>query len=76
MPDGHTYRVRASNSRDLRPAIYDLARDKGWPVKELRRDVRTLETVFNELATAPIEEAVEAEHDNGGSTTAAGGEKT
>lgn len=54
--DGFAYRVRASDSAgrksiDLRPAIYDLARDKGWPLKELRRDIRTLEAVFNELAT-------------------------
>lgn len=59
-PDGHTYRVRATDGSaglakgplDLRPAIYALARDKGWPVKELRRDVLTLEAVFNELVTA------------------------
>ncbi len=51
-PDGPTYRVRVSDGQDLRPAIYALARDQGWPLKELRRDVRTLETVFNELVTA------------------------
>ena len=33
------------------PAVYDLARHSGWPVRELRRDARTLETVFNQLAT-------------------------
>jgi ABC-2 type transport system ATP-binding protein len=37
---------------DLCPAIYRLAQVENWPVRELRRDVRTLETVFNELATA------------------------
>jgi len=52
IPDGHEFRVRGSNGVDLRPAIYDLAREKQWPLRELRRDVRTLETVFNELATA------------------------
>jgi ABC-2 type transport system ATP-binding protein len=51
-PDGHTYRVRATDSQDLRPAIFALARDKGWALKELRRDVRTLETVFNDLVAA------------------------
>lgn len=51
-PDGPTYRVRVSDGQDLRPAIYALARDQGWLLKELRRDVRTLETVFNELVTA------------------------
>jgi ABC-2 type transport system ATP-binding protein len=60
-PDGAGYRVKASEragSRpsdagpvDLRPAIYRLTREKGWLLKELRRDVRTLEAVFNELAT-------------------------
>jgi ABC-2 type transport system ATP-binding protein len=51
-PDGHEFRIRGSDGVDLRPAIYELARDKNWPLRELRRDVRTLETVFNELATA------------------------
>jgi ABC-2 type transport system ATP-binding protein len=48
-----TYRVRGKGDKaDLCPAIYDLARQQGWSLRELRRDVRTLETVFNELATA------------------------
>jgi gliding motility-associated transport system ATP-binding protein len=54
--DGVAYRVQAANGgsrkpADLRPAVYDLARDRGWPLRELRRDVRTLEAVFNELTT-------------------------
>jgi ABC-2 type transport system ATP-binding protein len=49
--DGSIYRVRGRGATDLRPAIYDLARERAWPLQELRRDVRTLETVFNELAT-------------------------
>jgi ABC-2 type transport system ATP-binding protein len=58
---GTGYRIRAaagsaagsegSPALDLRPAIYDLARRKEWPLTELRRDVRTLEAVFNDLAT-------------------------
>jgi ABC-2 type transport system ATP-binding protein len=54
-PDGHpAYRVlgREAQGADLCPAIYDLAREEGWSLRELRPDVRTLETVFNELATA------------------------
>jgi ABC-2 type transport system ATP-binding protein len=51
-PDGPGYRIQAAGKDDLRPAVYGLARDRAWPVKELRRDVRTLEAVFNELATA------------------------
>jgi ABC-2 type transport system ATP-binding protein len=52
-PDGQGYRVHGANGRDLRPDLYQLAREKNWPLRELRRDARTLETVFNELATAP-----------------------
>jgi ABC-2 type transport system ATP-binding protein len=54
-PDGYpAYRVlgQSGGGADLCPAIYNLAREEVWPVRELRRDVRTLETVFNELATA------------------------
>jgi ABC-2 type transport system ATP-binding protein len=46
------YRVLGAPQADLTPAVYALARDNGWPVRELRRDVRTLETVFNQLASS------------------------
>ena len=52
--DGHSaFRVLGGpdGSTDLCPAIYDLARANGWALRELRPDVRTLEAVFNELAT-------------------------
>jgi ABC-2 type transport system ATP-binding protein len=49
------YRILSQRDKtdgaDLCPAIYDLARQEGWALRELRPDVRTLETVFNELAT-------------------------
>jgi ABC-2 type transport system ATP-binding protein len=48
--DGTAYRVHGPEGKDLRPAIYDLARERAWPLQELRRDVRTLEAVFNEMA--------------------------
>jgi ABC-2 type transport system ATP-binding protein len=48
-----TYRVLGRDGdTDLCPTVYDLARREGWPVRELRQDVRTLESVFNELATS------------------------
>jgi gliding motility-associated transport system ATP-binding protein len=50
-PDGIEYRVRGTEGADLRAAIYELARLKSWPLRELRRDARTLEMIFNELAT-------------------------
>lgn len=55
-PDGFpTFRLLGDSSvagGDLCPMVYRLARERNWPLRELRRDVRTLETVFNELATA------------------------
>ncbi len=50
--DGYpAFRVLGDEKIDLCPAIYDLARRQDWPLRELRRDVRTLESVFNQLAT-------------------------
>jgi ABC-2 type transport system ATP-binding protein len=49
---GQKYRLRGAGGADLRPAIYGLVRAEDWPLRELYRDVRTLEVVFNELATA------------------------
>ena len=55
--DGYpAYRVIGKASADLCPTIYDLARQNTWPLRELRRDVRTLEAVFNQLATTEAEE--------------------
>jgi ABC-2 type transport system ATP-binding protein len=59
--EGLAFRVRpagdaATAQVDLRPAVYGLARENGWLLKELRRDVRTLEAVFNELATSAGED--------------------
>jgi ABC-2 type transport system ATP-binding protein len=47
------YRVlgKAGAADGLCPAIYNLARQRDWPLRELRHDARTLEAVFNELAT-------------------------
>jgi ABC-2 type transport system ATP-binding protein len=47
-----SYRVYGKQGTDLCPMLYDAARQNSWPLRELRRDARTLESVFNELATA------------------------
>lgn len=44
--DAHT-----SKGDDLCPALYAVAKERNWPLRELRRDVQTLETIFNRLAT-------------------------
>ena len=48
--------VRGTEGSDLCPAIFELAKREDWPVRELRSETRTLETVFNELAreAAPV----------------------
>jgi ABC-2 type transport system ATP-binding protein len=52
---GHPgYRVRGRKAADFCPAIYQLAQEHRWPVRELRQDSKTLESVFNELATAEV----------------------
>jgi len=55
---GNEYRVQAAaqdgDVLDLRPIIYQVARDRGWPLCELRREVRTLETVFGELTQGEL----------------------
>jgi hypothetical protein len=58
--DGGTeYQVLAQEvdgqAPDLRPLIYQIAREHGWPLCELRREVRTLETVFAELTQGELE---------------------
>lgn len=42
---------QANCRADLCPLIYDLARHEEWPLRELRTETRSLEAVFNELAT-------------------------
>jgi len=62
VADGHEYRIRgAKDGTDLRAAVYDLVRERGWALRELRRDVRTLETVFNELAIAAEDDVMPLE---------------
>ena len=51
ISDGREYRVRGDGQTDLRTMIYSLVKQRNWPLRELRREVRTLETVFNELVT-------------------------
>lgn len=47
---GLSYRVYGVPNADLCPALYAAATQNGWPLRELREDRRTLESVFNELA--------------------------
>jgi ABC-2 type transport system ATP-binding protein len=44
------FRIYGQKNTQINPEVYRLASKNDWPLRELRRDVRTLETVFNELA--------------------------
>lgn len=51
VSDGHAcFRIRGKATADLCPAIYQIASKQGWPLRELRRDIQTLETIFNQVA--------------------------
>jgi ABC-2 type transport system ATP-binding protein len=51
--DGYpAYRILGAQQADLCPSIYDLARNRAWPLRELRRDAKTLESVFNNLVAS------------------------
>ena len=41
---------------DLRPAIYDAAREHGWRLRELRRGRRSLEDIFVQVTRTEREE--------------------
>jgi hypothetical protein len=56
-----TYHVQGTAAADLPPAIYRIAAAHDWPLRELRQDVQTLETIFNELALARPEVTEEEE---------------
>ncbi len=50
--NGHIhYRISGKDNADLCPAIYQLANQHQWPLRELRSDRQTLESVFSKLAT-------------------------
>ena len=53
----HTFRLALANDADVGEAVYEAARERGWPLRELRRDDKTLEQVFRELTESAREVA-------------------
>ena len=45
-----TFRLLGTTNQDLCPRIYQLCREQDWLLYELRKDVRTLEAIFKDLA--------------------------
>jgi ABC-2 type transport system ATP-binding protein len=46
------YALRVESQTDIRESVLDLATSKGWRIRELHRQLPTLEDVFVELAAA------------------------
>lgn len=44
--------IQGQPDSDITPRIFQLSVENNWPVRELRKDIHTLESVFNELAIA------------------------
>jgi ABC-2 type transport system ATP-binding protein len=53
----HTYRLHLSGADDVGEAVYEAVRERGWTLRELRRDDKTLEQVFREVTGAATEVA-------------------
>jgi ABC-2 type transport system ATP-binding protein len=54
--DGRTaLTVMADGSKDIRPAIFGLAREKNWTLYELHQETGSLEDLFRQLTAEPKE---------------------
>jgi ABC-2 type transport system ATP-binding protein len=54
---GETLRLHLGENREIGEEVFDLVRSRGWRLRELRRDDKTLEQVFRELTEASGEVA-------------------
>ncbi|HXE42065.1 MAG TPA: hypothetical protein VN516_03485, partial [Candidatus Baltobacteraceae bacterium] len=54
----HRCTLTPRNEMDLRPAVFALARDRGWTVRELTRNRHSLEDIYVQI-TQPHEEESE-----------------
>lgn len=56
--DGEFFRcaLRPSNGADLRPMVFEEARQRGWKMRELTRSRRSLEDIFVQVVRADREE--------------------
>jgi ABC-2 type transport system ATP-binding protein len=53
----HTYRLELAEDGEVGEAVSEIVRSQGWPLRELRRDDKSLEQVFRELTETVQEEA-------------------
>jgi ABC-2 type transport system ATP-binding protein len=51
--DGYpAFRIAGDDQTEISAKVFQLASTNNWPLRELKYETRTLETVFNELAVA------------------------
>ena len=53
----HTYRLELAEDGEVGEAVSEIVRSQGWPLRELKRDDKSLEQVFRELTETVQEEA-------------------
>ena len=53
MPDGWMAVSILTGKEDLRPQLAELAKDRLWPLRELRKDTKGFEETFRRLTTRP-----------------------
>jgi ABC-2 type transport system ATP-binding protein len=53
----HTFRLTLAGAESVGEAVAEIVQRHGWPLRELRRDDKTLEQVFRELTVAHAEVA-------------------
>jgi ABC-2 type transport system ATP-binding protein len=52
-----SFRLHLAGDRDVGEEVWEAVRSRGWPLRELRRDDKTLEQVFRELTETAAEVA-------------------
>ena len=52
----HRFRLELEQNRDVGEEVFRAVTAQGWPLRELRRDDKTLEHVFRELTQASVAE--------------------
>ena len=55
--DFHTFRLQLDGARHIGEDVARAVHERGWALRELRRDDKTLEQVFRELTAARREVA-------------------
>jgi ABC-2 type transport system ATP-binding protein len=51
----HTFRLHLEDGAEVAEKVAEAARERAWPLRELRRDDKTLEQVFRELTETTAE---------------------